>query len=92
VTKFSISKVVFSQLLSQNNPLALVVGFNQNLYHQASCIKRKVLDISSVFHMKNLQDAGIDNVFFWINSVEKCTQSFPWCYIIRGKVMSSEEK
>jgi hypothetical protein len=27
--------------------------------------------------MKSLYDAGIDNVFFWINPVEKCTQSFP---------------
>jgi hypothetical protein len=27
--------------------------------------------------MEILQDAGIDNVFFWINPVEKCTQSFP---------------
>jgi hypothetical protein len=26
--------------------------------------------------MKNLQDAGINNVFFWINPVEKCTRSF----------------
>jgi hypothetical protein len=25
--------------------------------------------------MKNLHDAGIDNVFFWINPVEKCTSS-----------------
>jgi hypothetical protein len=22
--------------------------------------------------MENLQDAGIDNVFFWINPLEKC--------------------
>jgi hypothetical protein len=27
-----------------------------------------------------LQDAGIDNVFFLINLVEKCTRSFPRCY------------
>jgi hypothetical protein len=31
--------------------------------------------------MKNLQDAGIDNVFFSINPVEKCTQSFLRCYV-----------
>jgi hypothetical protein len=33
--------------------------------------------------MKNLQDAAIDNVFFWINPVEKY---FLRCYINRGKV------
>jgi hypothetical protein len=32
------SKVVFSQFLSQNNPL-IVVGFYQNLYHHASNAK-----------------------------------------------------
>jgi hypothetical protein len=37
-----------------------LVGFFQS-------INREVLDISSVLRMKNLQDAGIDNVFFWIN-------------------------
>jgi hypothetical protein len=31
--------------------------------------------------MKNLQDAGIDNVFFWLNPVEKCTTLFPRCYV-----------
>jgi hypothetical protein len=35
-------------------------------------------------HEKNLPDAGIDDVFFWINPVEKCTQSFG--------AMSTEEK
>jgi hypothetical protein len=30
-----------------------------------SCIKSKVLNMSSVFLTKNLQDAGIDNVFFF---------------------------
>jgi hypothetical protein len=29
-----------------------------------SCIKRKVLDIPSVFRMKNLQDAGVDMFSF----------------------------
>jgi hypothetical protein len=29
--------------------------------------------------MKNLQDAGINNVFFRINPVEKCTRSFDLC-------------
>jgi hypothetical protein len=54
-----------------------------------SCIERKVIDTSSVVCMKNLQDAGIDNVFFWINPVEKCTRSFPRCYVNRGKVTSA---
>jgi hypothetical protein len=40
------SKVVFSSFLSQNNPLVLV-GFYQNYMY--SCIKRKVIDISSAF-------------------------------------------
>jgi hypothetical protein len=30
----------------------------------------------------------VDNVFFWINPVEKCTRSFPRCYVNRGKVTS----
>jgi hypothetical protein len=34
-----------------------------------------------------LQDAGIDNVFFWINPREKCTQTFTQCYV-KGKVTS----
>jgi hypothetical protein len=39
--------------------------------------------------MKILQDAGIDNVLFWINPVEKkSTRSFPRCYVNRGKVTS----
>jgi hypothetical protein len=38
--------------------------------------------------MKNLLDAGIDHVFFWINPVEKFTQSFPRGYVNKGKVMS----
>jgi hypothetical protein len=55
-----------------------------------SCIKHKVLEIVShrVFLMKNLQKAGIDSVFFWINLVEKCSHSFLWCYVNRGKVTS----
>jgi dTDP-glucose pyrophosphorylase len=41
----------------------------------ASSIKINAkLSISHPFFcMKNLQYAGIDNVFFWINHVEKCT-------------------
>jgi hypothetical protein len=31
---------------------------------------------------------GIGNVFFWINPVEKCTRSFPPCYVNREKVSS----
>jgi hypothetical protein len=31
-------------------------------------------------------DTGIENVFFWINPVEKCTPSFPRCDVNRGKV------
>jgi hypothetical protein len=49
---------------------------------------RKVIDISSVFRMKNLQDAGMDDVFFWINPVEKYTRSFLRCYVNRGNVTS----
>jgi hypothetical protein len=39
---------------------------------------------------KICRTAGIhvDNVFFWINPVEKCTLYFPQCYINRGKVTS----
>jgi hypothetical protein len=48
-------------------------------------IKRNVLDISPVFRMRTLQDADIDNVLFWINTVDKCTRSFPRCYVNRGK-------
>jgi hypothetical protein len=48
-------------------------------------IKRNVLNISSVFRMKNLQAAGIDNVFFWINHVENVHDIF------RG-ASSTEEK
>jgi hypothetical protein len=59
----------FLRFLSQNNPLVLHGRILSKLI--PSCIKRKVLNISSVFHMKSLQDAGIDNVFFWINPVEK---------------------
>jgi hypothetical protein len=51
-------------------------------------MKRKDLDISSVFRMKYLQDAGMDNVFFWKNPLEKYTRSFPLCYVNRGKVTS----
>jgi hypothetical protein len=35
------------------------------------------------FAMKNLQDAGIDHVFLWINPVEKWTRSVPRCYHVR---------
>jgi hypothetical protein len=58
--------------MSQNNPLVLV-GFYQNFHHHAS----KVLNMSSVFRTKNLQDTGIDNVFFLETPVEKCTRYFP---------------
>jgi hypothetical protein len=37
-------------------------------------------DISSVFSYEKSvghSPGGIDNVFFWINPVEKCTRSFP---------------
>jgi hypothetical protein len=47
-----------------------------------------VLDISSVFRMKNLLDVSIDNDCFWINPVEKCTRSFPRRYVNRGKMTS----
>jgi hypothetical protein len=53
-----------------------------------SCIKSK-FSISPQFFKWNiiLQDAGIDNVnvFIWINPVDKCTRSFPRCYVNRGK-------
>jgi hypothetical protein len=49
--------------MSQNNQLVLV-GFYQ-------CIKSKVLNMSSVFHTKNLQDTGIDNVLFLEKSCRK---------------------
>jgi hypothetical protein len=45
----------------------------------------KVLDISSVFSMKVLQDPHIDNVFFCQNPVENCTQIFPRCEVNREK-------
>jgi hypothetical protein len=60
------------------------------IYHHASCIKRKVIDISSIF--SNEKSAGrrgiVENVP--LNPVEKCTRSFPRCYIYfnRGKVTS----
>jgi hypothetical protein len=37
--------------------------------------------------MKNLQDAGIDYVFFWINPAEKCT-----VHNIFRSATSTEEK
>jgi hypothetical protein len=58
-----------------------MVGFYQNLNVQFSTSHR-------FFRLKDLQDASIDNVFFWINPVEKCTQSFPRCYVNREKVKS----
>jgi hypothetical protein len=36
--------------------------------------------------MKKLLDAGIDNVFLWINPVEKCIRYFPRCYVNRVRV------
>jgi hypothetical protein len=42
-------------------------------HHAMSCINRNVLDISSVFPMKNMQDAGIDNVFSWRNPIQMYT-------------------
>jgi hypothetical protein len=64
--------------------------FSDRIYSKLlpSCIKHEVLDISSVMRMKNLPDAGIDNVFFWINPVGKCIRYFPRCYVNRGKVTS----
>jgi hypothetical protein len=55
--------------LSQSNPLDIWQDFNKTytIIHQM----QKKIDISSVFRMKNLQIAGIDNVFVWINPVEK---------------------
>jgi hypothetical protein len=84
VTEFSIF-VCFQLFLPQNNPLVLV-GFYQNLYHHASNAKFSIFH--RLFRMKNLQDACKDNVFCWINPVEKCTRSFPRCYVNRGKVTS----
>jgi hypothetical protein len=54
------SKVVFSSFLSQNNQATCLGRILSKLI--PSYTKRKVLDISSVFRMKYLQDAGIDNV------------------------------
>jgi hypothetical protein len=68
--------------MSQNNPLVLV-GFDQNL---PSCIKSKVLNMSSVFRTKNLQDTGIDNVFFLEKSCRKIVHD-----LFRGAT-STEEK
>jgi hypothetical protein len=35
-----------------------------------------------------LIDFFIDNVFFWINPVEKCTRTFLRCYVNKVKVTS----
>jgi hypothetical protein len=51
-----------------------------------SCIKSKVLNMSSVFRTKNLQDAGIDNVFFLEKSFQKNVHD-----LFRGAT-STEEK
>jgi hypothetical protein len=47
--------------------------------------------MSLVFCTKNLQDTGIDNVFFLEKSCRKL-RSFPRCNVNRGKVTSTEEK
>jgi hypothetical protein len=46
-----------------------LVGFYQNLYHHAS--NAKFSTSHRFLRVKNLQDAGIDNVFFWINPCRK---------------------
>jgi hypothetical protein len=38
--------------------------------------------------MKNLQDAGIDNVFFWIKSCRKMYAIFSAVLVNKGKVTS----
>jgi hypothetical protein len=53
--------------MSQKNPLVLI-GFYQNLHHAP---KAKFSICQSVFRTKNLQDAGIDNVFFLEKSCRK---------------------
>jgi hypothetical protein len=71
------------QLASCTRPMA---SSYRNLYHHASNAK---LSISHrFFRMKNMQDTGLDNVFFGINPVEKCTRSFPRCYSRRRNVTS----
>jgi hypothetical protein len=42
-----------------------------------SCIKRKLIDISSVFRVKNLQDAGIYNVF-----LDKSCRNMYTCFAV----------
>jgi hypothetical protein len=55
--------------MSQNSPLVLV-GFYQNLHHHAAKAMFSII-MSSVFRTKNLQDTGIDKVFFLEKSRRK---------------------
>jgi hypothetical protein len=77
-----------SVLWTSAGPQSLKVGPGCKYFMTPSCIKSRVLKMSSVFRTKNLQDAGIDNVFFLEKSCGKMYTIFPRCNVNRGKVTS----